>query len=336
MKEIFLMNNRRNFLKTSGLAIIGGLASSCANNPTPVASVSPSPVAQKLLDRIGVGLFTIPKLLDQDFAGAMKMLATIGYKEVEMFGPYSFSAPEAQERWKQVSPSLGIKQSGYFGLTTAQVKEILDRNGLTAPSMHTDLYTLRTRMDKLAEAAHTVGHRYVVLPSIPDAERRNLDAYKKIADDFNKIGESATKAGLRFAYHNHGYGHAEMEGQIPFKVVMERTDPKLVDLQMDIYWFTAGGAEPVEYLKNYPNRFCSMHVKDMTKKMRFNGDGGDSKQWIELFPNINDAGSGVLDLRAILTEAKKSGMKHFFVERDLAPTPEENLRKSFQYLNALN
>jgi sugar phosphate isomerase/epimerase len=330
------MNTRRNFLNTSGLAMLGTLLSSCSNSTSPANSATPSQVPQKLLDRIGVGLFTIPKLLDQDFAGAMKMLANIGYKEVELFGPYSFSVPAAQERWKQISGTLGLKGSGYFGLTAAQVKEILDRNNLTSPSMHTDLNTLRTKMSELAEAAHTLGHRYVVLPSIPETERKNLDGYKKIADEFNTIGANADKAGLRFAYHNHGYGHAEMEGSIPFKIVLERTDPKFVDFQMDIYWFTAGGADPVEYLKNHPNRFCSMHVKDMTKKMRFSGDGSDSKQWIELFPNINDAGSGALDLKATITEAKKSGMKHFFVERDLAPTPEENLRKSFQYLNALS
>ena len=330
------MNQRRNFLKAAGLAALSGLASSCANKPMESnTSTTPTPTATKLLDRIGVGLFTIPKLLDQDFAGTMKMLATIGYKEVELFGPYSFSTDAAKERWRPIAESLGLKQSGYFGLTAAQVKEVLDRNGLTAPSMHTDLNTLRTKMDAIAEAAHALGHRYIVLPSIPDEERKNLDGYKKIADEFNKIGAAADKAGLRFAYHNHGYGHAELEGQIPFKVVLERTDPKLVEFQMDIYWFTAGGADPIAYLKNNPNRFCSMHIKDMTKKMRFSGDGSDSKQWIELFPNISDAGSGVLDLRAILAQAKASGMKHFLVERDLAPNPDETLRKSFQYLNGL-
>jgi sugar phosphate isomerase/epimerase len=104
---------------------------------------------------------------------------------------------------------------------------------------------------------------------------------------------------------------------------------------MDIYWMTAGGADPVAYLKEYPSRFRSLHIKDMTKRMRFSGDGSDAGQWIGLFPNISDAGSGVLDLPAILTQAKKSGAQHFFVERDLAPNPDETLRKSFQYLSAL-
>jgi sugar phosphate isomerase/epimerase len=300
------MNNRRAFLQTTGLAIAGSVAGIYANQPTGIATSTP-PTAPKLLDRIGIGLFTIPKLLEQDFAATMKMLAEIGYKEIEFYGPYSFSAPAAQERWKAVSASVGFSGSGYFGRTAAQVKEILARNGLTTPSMHTDLHTLRTRMSELAAAAHTVGHRYVVLPSIPDEERRTLDGHKKIADEFNQIGASAAKAGLRFTYHNHGYGLVEMEGRIPLRLILERTDPKLVDFQMDIYWTTAGGADPIAYLKEHPNRYRSMHVKDMAKKMRFSGDGGDSKQWIALFPNINDAGSGVLDLRAILTQARQSG-----------------------------
>jgi sugar phosphate isomerase/epimerase len=265
----------------------------------------------------------------------MKLLAGIGYKEIEFYGPYSFSAAAAQARWKAVAASVGFSGSGYFGQTAAQVKKILARNGLTSPSMHTDLHTLRTRMSELAEAAHVVGHRYVVLPAIPDEERRNLDGYKKIADEFNRIGAHAAKSGLRFTYHNHGYGLAEMEGKIPLKLILERTDPKLVHFQMDVYWTTAGGADPIAYLKEHPQRYRSMHVKDMTKKMRFAGDGGDSKQWIELFPNINDAGSGVLDLRAILTQARQSGVRHFFVERDFAPNPEETLRKSFQFLSML-
>ena len=103
------------------------------------------------LDRVGVALFTIPKLLDQDFAGALKLLADIGYKEVQFFGPYSFSDPTAHERWKSVSKSLGLKGSGFFGHSPKDVKAILDRTGLSAPAMHVDLGTLRARLGEVAE-----------------------------------------------------------------------------------------------------------------------------------------------------------------------------------------
>src|SRR5262245_39631481 len=287
------------------------------------------------LDRLGVGLFTIPTMLERDFAGTMKTLATIGYKEVETFGPYPFSAESAQQRWKTVSASLNFKGSGYFGLTARDVKAILDRNGLSSPSMHTDLDSLRAKLEPMAEAAHVLGQRYVVLPAIPEAERRNLDGYKRMAEEFNRIGSRAAALGLRFAYHNHGYGLVPMEGRVPFEVVAEGTDKAVVDLQMDLYWTTAGGADPVAYLRRFAGRYVSVHIKDMAKRVRFAGDGGDSAQWIELFPYIADAGAGVLDLAGILAEARRSGVRHFFLERDQTPTPDETLRASYQYLVGL-
>ena len=104
-----------------------------------------------LLDRLGVGLFTIPTMVEKDFAGTMKVLAAIGYKEIETFGPYSWSAQAAQDRWRVTSQSLAFKGSGYFGLAPAAVRRILDDHGLTSPSMHTDLDSLRTRPNRWAK-----------------------------------------------------------------------------------------------------------------------------------------------------------------------------------------
>jgi sugar phosphate isomerase/epimerase len=273
--------------------------------------------------------------LDADFTGAIKMLAGMGYKEVELYGPYPFSTQAAQDSWKAVTPSLGFKGSGFFGHTATEVKEILEKNGMTAPSMHTDLDTLETAMDKLAEAAHTLGSTYVVLPAIPPDKRRTLDDYKKMADNFNSIGGAAKKAGVKFGYHNHGYGLKEMDGQVPLRVILDNTDPSLVFLEMDLYWTTAGGADPVELFNHYHDRYRLVHIKDMAQKVHFSGDGGDPKQWIELFPYMTTAGSGVLDLKSILTAAKKSGVKYFIVEQDMVAHPEIALKKSFDYVAGL-
>jgi len=287
------------------------------------------------LDKIGLQLFSIPKLLEQDFEAAMKMLSGMGYKELEFYGPYPFSTKEAQDRWSSVTPSLGFSGSGYFGRTPQQVKAILDKYKLSTPSMHVDLDTLRNKMKETGEAAQLLGQSYAGLPSIPPEERTNLDGYKRIADEFNKIGEAAQQSGLKFFYHNHGYGLKEMEGKIPYDVILERTDPKLVFFEMDIYWMTAGGADLVKYLDNNPNRFKLMHIKDMSKPVRFSGDGGDPKQWIELFPYMTDAGSGVLDLKTIVSHAMKSGMEHFIVERDVVEDPNKALKRSYDYLASL-
>jgi sugar phosphate isomerase/epimerase len=287
------------------------------------------------IQRIGLGLFTIPALLDQDFEGTLSMLAGIGYKELEFFGPYDFSVESAKAGWAPIAASLGMRGSGFYGRSAREVKALLDRNGLSAPCLHTDLDTLRTDMAALAATAHEVGARYVCLPSLPPEHRQTLDGFQRAADMFNAIGHSAQRAGVRFAYHNHGYGLSEVDGQIPLRLLLDRTDPALVDLEMDVYWTTAGRADPIALLTAYPGRYRLLHIKDMRERVSFAGDGGDPQQWIGLFPYVVDAGSGVLDLPAILSQALKSGTQHFLVERDLAPNAAETLRKSYDYLAGL-
>ena len=290
---------------------------------------------KKLIDKIGIQFFSLPKLLENDFRGTLTLLAGMGYKEVELYGPYPFSAAGAQKRWDAVTASLGFKGSGFFGHSINEVKNMMQENGLTVVAMHTDLDTLQTKMNELGEAARMLGSTYVVLPAIPDENRKTPDDYKKMADAFNKIGEAAKKAGVKFAYHNHGYGLKEVNGQVPLHYILDGTDPSLVFFEMDLYWTTAGGADPVAYLEKYRNRYHLMHVKDMSKQVRFSGDGGDAGQWIELFPYMTTAGNGVLDMKTILPKAKEYGVNHFIVEQDMVAGPETALKKSFEYLNSL-
>ncbi len=320
--------DRRDVLKALGAVAASRLAAQ-------EVRAADQPSGDDPIRRLGVGLFSIPKLLDEDFDGALAMLAAIGYKEVETFGPYAFSAPETIQGWSAVARMLGLKGSGLYGRTPARAREILDRNGLSSPSMHTDLASLRTRMEQLAEAAHVLGQRWVILPAIPENERTSLDAYKRIADEFNTIGARAAECGVRFAYHNHGYGLAEMEGTIPLDLILERTDPRLVDFQMDLYWTVAGGTDPVTYFDAHPGRYRLVHIKDMAKPVRFSGDGSTQQEWMELFPFMTDAGKGVLDLERILSHAKKAGVQHFLVERDFAADPREALQASYRYLAGL-
>lgn len=288
-----------------------------------------------VVDKIGIQFFSLPKMLEKDLKGTLAMLAKMGYREVELYGPYEFSAESAKSGWAAVTPSLGFSASGFYGHSASDMKSLLSANGLSAPSMHTDLETLRHHMPKLAEAANTIGAQYVVLPAIPGPERKTLDDYSRLADDFNKIGAEAKKYGVKYAYHNHGYGIKEVNGVMPLSKILDGTDPKLVFFELDLYWTTAGGADPIALLEKYKGRYHLMHVKDMSKKVTFSGDGGDSNQWIELFPFMTTAGSGVLDLKNILTKAKASGMKHFIVEQDMVANPEVALKKSCDFLKTV-
>ena len=287
------------------------------------------------LDRVGIQLFSCPKLLETDPEAALSLLAEMGYSEIELFGPYSISAESNKTSWAQLTPMLGFSGSGYFGKSRNDFKIMANTRGLRIPSLHTDLETLETLMPALAQEARNLGARYVTLPAIPEERRQSLDDYKRMAETFNEIGRSAIEQGVRFAYHNHGYGLQSKDGEIPFQVLMDATDPELVFLEMDIFWTTAGRADPVEYLKRYKGRYRMMHLKDMKELQYFSGDGGDPSQWMALFPLMATAGTGALDLEAIIDAGLQCGVEHFFVEQDLVAHPETALKESLDYLQTL-
>jgi sugar phosphate isomerase/epimerase len=321
------MLNRREFIKSS----IASTAGTMFTFSSKAAIFDNSTISN-----IGLQLWSIAKTLEKDFTGSLQMLSQIGYKELELFGPFPFSTEKDKASWTSVSSMVGFSQSGYFNHSPKQLKDILDSKGLRTPAMHVGLDTLRHKLGETAEAAHILGQQYAGIAAIPEEDRRTLDDYKRIADEFNVIGEKSKALDLRFYYHNHGYGLKEMEGKVPFDLILERTDPTLVYLEMDIFWTTAGGADPIKYLDKNAGRYKLMHVKDMKKQVRFAGDGGNPKQWIELFPHITDAGSGVLDLKDILSHAKKSGVEHFILENDVITNPKESLEKGFKYTTSLN
>lgn len=304
----------------TAFALLPGLASGCKTNK---------------LNSIGVQLFSLPKLLEKDFMSGIKLLADIGYQEIEMYGPFPFSADAVKKRWASITPSLGFSGSGYFGHSLQEISTILKDHNIKVTSIHSDMETMQTRMDDIGKASEQLGFKYVGLPAIPEEKRKTLDDYKRIAEEFNEIGEKAKKAGLKFAYHNHGYGLNKIDGQIPLEIILNKTDPDLVFFEMDLYWTMAGGADPMEYLTSHPGRYHLMHVKDMKEKVRFSGDGGTPDQWIELFPYMTTIGDGVLDIPSIISLAHAKGVRHFYVEQDMVEHPEVALEKSFEYLKTI-
>lgn len=291
--------------------------------------------AIQALDVIGIQLFSLPKSLEANVEETFDMLGKMGYKEIELYGPYPFSAESAKKRWEGLAGMLGFSASGFFGKSPKDLKALLDRNGLKTTSAHTDLDTLRNHIGALGEAADKLGYSYVVLPAIPEEERQSLDDFKRLAEEFNKIGAAAKKVGVTFAYHNHGYGFHEVEGKVPINLLFEGLDPELVALEMDIYWTTAGGADPIDYLDAFPKHYKLMHLKDMKAHKTFATDGSSPQEWMALFPFMTTAGEGVLDLPGIISKAKEIGVQHFYVEQDLVANPDIALQDSFDYLEAL-
>lgn len=318
--------DRRKFIINSTLSTAGlGL----------IPAISLSKNMKKANTDFGVALFTLPKALSEDFEGTIRMISEMGYKELEFFGPYEFSDEGVKKNWNQLTPLLGFSGSGYFGHSYKETREILDRYGLKAPAIHVDLKTLDDNMGQVAEAADVLGHKYVGIAMIPEEMRPDLEGYNKTIETFNRVGASAKKYGLTFFYHNHGYGHKTMDGVVPFDLILKNTDPELVKMELDVFWFAAAGVDSKKILKENPGRFPLLHIKDMSEAKTFNGDGGNPSEWMSLFPYLTDAGDGVLDLPGILKQAKKSGVKHFFLEKDNTPDHIQALKNSFEYLSGL-
>jgi len=245
------------------------------------------------LDKIGLQLYTVRDQMKADFEGTVARVAQIGYQEVEF--------------------------AGYFNRAPADVKAILDRNGLTAPSVHQGSIAPDDWKRSL-EAANVIGHKYIVVPWIAQERRMTLDGYQRVAEDFNRAAAAARDAGVQFAYHNHDFEFQRMEGRLPFDVLLENTDPKLVQYQIDLYWITKGGQDPLTYFARWPGRIPLVHVKDSL--------GGPEHKMV-------DVGAGKIEWKRIFAKREQAGIKHFFVEHDQPPQPFEDIAASYNYLKNL-
>jgi sugar phosphate isomerase/epimerase len=246
------------------------------------------------LKRIGIQLYSVRRRLEQDFEGTLASLAAIGYKEVEF--------------------------AGYFDRRPEEIKNMLGRHGLAAPSAHIPIEMVRQDWARTLDAARVIGHRYVVVPWLPPEMRDTLDAYQRLAEELNRLGEKARQRGVRFAYHNHDFEFTRLEGRLPYGVLLAGTDPANVAFELDLMWITKGGQDPLSYFAKYPGRFEMVHIKDSTGAPEFRQVA---------------VGQGRIDFRRILSRRKHAGIRHFFVEHDDPADPLEFARASFNYLKRL-
>jgi len=273
---------RRDFLGTAGAIALGAMLPPACRTAHGAK-----------IDKIGIQLYTVRDQMKADFEGTLAKIAQIGYKEVEF--------------------------AGYFDRTPADVRAILERNGLAAPSTH--MMSDNTEgWKKAIDLAKAVGHDYLVAPWIPEQRRMTLDGWKRIGEEFNRVGQMAKDAGIQFAYHNHDFEFPKMEGQVPYDVLLQSTDPKLVQLEIDLYWITKAGQDPLAYFSRWPGRVPLVHVKDAM--------AGPERKMV-------DVGQGSIDWKRIFAKRDQAGIKHFFVEHDQPPQPFDDVTTSFNYLKNL-
>jgi sugar phosphate isomerase/epimerase len=243
--------------------------------------------------KTGLALYTIRDLMGKDPSAALSEAAAIGYDWVE--------AADHNER-------------KFYGLTPKEFGKLVKKAGMEAVSSHSQITP--ENHEKMIEDAAEAGMRYIMLPSLPQEWSSSLDGYQRAADFFNKAGEKCRKAGITFGFHNHQAEFQEINGRVPYDLLLENTDPKLVIFELDIAWITAAGKDPVAYFRKYPGRFGVWHMKDLT-------------------PEKLDAtlGEGIIDFKPILAEARTAGMEYWFLEQDhcRTHTPMESIAISRNY-----
>ena len=288
--------NRRKFIGTSVAATLAAKTSFAGGMP-------------KMVRPIGVQLYTVRDAMKSDFEGTVAKVAATGYKEVEF--------------------------AGYFDKSPKDIRAILDKNGLTAPSCHVPYSTLEKTWPEALDAAHVIGHKIIVNPWIEPSQRDSDDGWKRAADLFNKCGESAKKAGIQFAYHNHTFefqAAKSLNGGLPYDYLLKNCDKNNVKMELDLCWITVAGADPLKYFDRYPGRFPLVHVKDVKTLPKITTGGpqnfGDTV-------DLTEVGSGIIDWKRIFAQSDKAGIKHYFVEHDHPKAPLESIKTSYEYLSKL-
>lgn len=244
--------------------------------------------------RVGLQLYTLRDMMAKDVPGVLKLVATLGYKELEF--------------------------AGYFGHSPQEIRKIIDGEGLSAPSSHVPLDLLRKGgINRLIDTAQEVGHKYLVIPYLTEAQRgSSIDTYKKLAEECNEWGEVCNSQGLKLAYHNHYFDFQPVDGIEPYDVLLNEVDAKNMTMEMDLYWVIKAKKDPLNYFKQYPGRFTLWHIKDMDAQGQF-----------------ADVGTGTINFAAIFKARKQAGAGHFFVERDQTSDPLLTIQQGYKAVSAL-
>jgi sugar phosphate isomerase/epimerase len=262
--------------------------------------LAPSLFAQEF----GLQLYSLRNQFAKDVPGTMAKVKAMGFKNVEM--------------------------AGTMGLAFPELIKLLAENELNVVSFGGDYERLQKSPTHLVAEARSYGAQYVVCSWIPHvADSFTIEDADKAIAVFNIAGKMISQNGMIFCYHPHGYEFKPYKDGTLFDYMMEKLDKRYVYLELDVFWIKQAGQEPLELLKKYASRFVLVHLKDR-KIGTPNTDNGHG----DLESNVV-LGSGDVGIAEIMKEAKRLGIKHYFIE-DESSNVEKQLPKSLAYLESLN
>jgi sugar phosphate isomerase/epimerase len=284
---------RRDFLRVSATGALGAILISKSNFKTFGATASRSTVTDLKTFGVGLQLYTIRDAMKKDVPGSLKQVTDIGYKYLEM-ADYS--------------------NGKFYGYSPADFKKLVTDLGMEVISSHAGVSPKGITDDeakKMAEDHAAVGAKYCMQPYISDADRHSIAGYQKMVADWNRVGKIMKEHGLTFGYHNHNFEFATVEGKIPyFDVFLPELDKNITTMELDLFWTTKAGLNPVDIFKKYPGRFQLFHMKDMYTK--------EAPSVITKSDDFAPVGAGLINFKEILAAKNIAGMKYMIVEQDNA------------------
>jgi len=280
---------RRDFLKISAASAVGVMALGafgCKPGAKPVATT----VDRKSFG-VGLQLYTIRDAMTADPTGSLKKISDLGYKNVEL---------------------ANYTEGKFYGYVPTEFKKIVNDLGMDIISSHTSVEAAGITMDsakKMADDHAAMGVKYCVQPWVEEVNR-NVETYKKMIADWNQVGKVMKEVGIQFGYHNHNFEFKPTEdGLIPYyDIFMKEMDADLITMELDMYWATKAGQDPVEMFNKYPGRFQLFHFKDMAQQ--------SAPFYDVIKDDITSVGAGLIDFKRIYAARETAGMKYLFVEDD--------------------
>jgi sugar phosphate isomerase/epimerase len=265
-------HNRRTFVKTAAISSLGLLA---VNKIGFAPSSVPDP---------GIQLYTVRDAMKANAKETLAQVARLGYKNLEL---------------------AGYSNGKFYGMEPAEFRKVVEDLGMKVISSHTGVEVKGVdtgNAQKMAEDHAKIGVKYCIQPWLVEERRKSADSYKKFVDELNLVAQVMKKNNIKFGYHNHDFEFKKVDNVIPYyDIFLKNADPKLMTFEIDLYWATKAGQNPVEIFKKYPGRFELWHVKDM-----------------EIGPDkfFAPVGTGTINYKEIFANQKESGMKYYFVEQD--------------------
>jgi|SRR5665213_54299 len=278
--------SRRTFVKNSSLTLAG-------------VSLLPSILKSKdPKDILGIQLYTVRDDMKKDPAGTLKKLSDMGYKYVEHAGYYN---------------------KKFYGYSIPEFKKLLSDNGLKMDSGHDFLgaeqwnkatHDFTDDWKQTITDSAEVGMKYMISPGVDESLCQNMSDFRHYMDMFNKTGELCKKSGIHFAYHNENYEfNHSLDNNVLYDLILQSTDKNLVFQQIDIGNMYEPGGRAMDFLKKYPGRFFSMHVKDEMKRDKPSPQNGS------IYENTSLT-KGILPVKEIVDYARKTGTQYFIIEQE--------------------